>query len=92
MSVLHSRARQKANAFAAHWVRENHPDVWARLLVEARRHHGMPEAVHGPRPINHGTYGGCAAHWRRGEKPCEACRQALSEYQRRARARRKAAA
>lgn len=33
-----------------------------------------------PKPINHGTHGGWRTHHRRGEKPCDECKQARSLY------------
>ena len=38
------------------------------------------------KPINHGTMSGCQTHYRRGEPPCDPCREAAAEYNRRHRA------
>lgn len=35
-----------------------------------------------PKPIDHGTTGGYHAHLRRGESPCEACKEAKVAYRR----------
>ena len=42
--------------------------------------------------VNHGTYGGYFAHRRRGESPCEACREAYNAYKRANRPSRRAVA
>lgn len=34
------------------------------------------------KPVKHGTYGGWAQHIRRDEEPCEPCRKAKNNYQR----------
>lgn len=38
------------------------------------------------RPIRHGTPGGYQVHWNRGQEPCDKCRAARSEYQKKQRA------
>jgi len=38
-----------------------------------------------PKPIQHGTIGGYNAHFRRGTSPCQPCRRAARDYQRRRR-------
>lgn len=45
----------------------------AKLAEELRR-----RVRHDPTPISHGTPRGARAHYRRGEKPCNACRMAAS--------------
>jgi hypothetical protein len=41
--------------------------------------------VTAPQPITHGTPSGARTHYRRGEKPCEACRSAANLAGRRGR-------
>lgn len=41
----------------------------------------MPRGGSKPKPINHGTPGGYQVHWLRGQKPCNACVVAHSDYQ-----------
>jgi hypothetical protein len=50
-----------------------------RALERARKQ-GVPERS---APQGCGTYSGYAAHYRRGEKPCESCKEARNEYERR---------
>jgi hypothetical protein len=82
------RARSRANAAAAKWVNDNHPEVYAELLAEARSSLGL-SLLTGPSGnfrsgFAHGTETGYKMHYRNGEKPCDACR---TEYNARARER-----
>ena len=43
----------------------------------------------GPKPFEHGTPNGYSRHYRIGEKPCDACRDAFNAYQRRLPSRRR---
>ena len=52
--------------------------VWGGCTEGERRAiaTGQPLPTRTPKPINHGTVGGHHAHRRRGEDPCDACREA----------------
>lgn len=93
--TLTDRANNRAVYNAVKWVRINHPDLWRKLLAEARAEFGLstdmiPGGTYFTKPIVHGTTAGYAAHLRRGEPPCEACREAKSRYDQAFRALRKA--
>ena len=57
--------------------------IWGGLTALERRklRRTMPRPA-GPQPINHGTPGGAGTHYTRGEKPCDACREAVNRYAR----------
>lgn len=49
----YDRARQRAEIRAARWVRKMHPEVWWRLLEEARREI-LAEQEAAERAVRHG--------------------------------------
>jgi hypothetical protein len=82
------KARSRANAAAAKWVYDNHHEVYAGLLAEARSSLGL-SLLTGPSGnfrsgFAHGTETGYKMHYRNGESPCDACR---TEYNARSRER-----
>lgn len=54
--------------------------IWGGLSGRERRRLRRGAPVSGRKPITHGTKGGYNAHRRRGEDPCEACRDANTLY------------
>jgi WhiB family redox-sensing transcriptional regulator len=54
--------------------------IWGGLSGRERRQIKSPR-VRIPRPIDHGTMAGHAAHLRRDEPPCNECREASNRYQ-----------
>jgi Transcription factor WhiB len=54
--------------------------VWAGVDLERTPRNRPPRHGPKPRPINHGTNGGYTTHRRRGEQPCDRCRDAHARY------------
>lgn len=85
-SAPSDKARSRANAAAAKWVYDNHPELYSDFLMRARLTLGLP-VEEGPsgnftKPIEHGTIGGYNAHLYRKETPCNECRIANRAYSR----------
>lgn len=55
-------------------------DKARRTIARAMRNNERAKPGPKERPINHGTWQGAQAHWRRGEDACEACRHAWTTY------------
>jgi hypothetical protein len=76
-----ARARAQAVREAARWVRQNHPDVWARIQGETLTANKVRPPGRTPKPREHGTPRGYHQHRRHGETPCAACKKAINDYQ-----------
>ena len=51
------------------------------LRAEKRRRSGGVRTGPKPQPIKHGTHSGYAVHLKRGEQPCQLCKDARATYQ-----------
>jgi WhiB family redox-sensing transcriptional regulator len=56
--------------------------VWGGLSEQERRDIRRTRGIRTVAPIEHGTIGGTKAHYRRGEQPCERCKEAERVYRR----------
>lgn len=54
--------------------------VWGGELLSSSRFRGKRAGTMPPKPIEHGTAGGYAAHLRRGIPTCAACREGHNQY------------